>query len=103
MRTHTAILAAAMATGAALALVPDSAAARVYIDIGVAPPPPPVVVVPPPRVGYVWAPGYWYWTGRRHVWHDGYWLRERRGYHWVGPRWVPYGPRWRYAPGYWAR
>jgi len=103
MRMHTAILAAALATGTALALVPPTAEARVYVDINVAPPPPRVVVAPPPRVGYVWAPGYWYWSGRSHVWHDGYWMRERRGYHWVGPAWEPRGPRWHYTPGYWAR
>lgn len=103
MRMHTAILATALAAGAALALVAPTAEARVYVDIGVAPPPPRVVVAPPPRVGYVWAPGYWYWSGHRHVWHDGYWMRERRGYHWVGPAWEPRGPRWHYTPGYWAR
>ncbi len=101
MRLPAILLAATLAAGALVA--PTASEARVYVDIDVAPPPPRVVVVPPPREGYVWAPGYWYWTGHRHAWRDGYWLRERRGYHWVGPAWEPRGPRWHYVPGYWAR
>lgn len=101
MRLPAILLATALAGTAAI--TPATSQARVYVDIGIAPPPPRVVVAPPPRMGYVWAPGYWYWNGHRHVWHDGYWLRERHGYRWVGPHWEPYGPRWRYMPGYWAR
>ena len=55
------------------------ASARVYIDVDIAPPPVRVEVVPVARVGYVWAPGYWYWSGHQHVWVGGgdepAWLR----------------------------
>lgn len=103
MRMQTAICALTLAAAAALA--PRASEARVYVNVDIAPPPPRTIVVPDPRPGYVWAPGYWYWNGshRRHDWHEGYWIRERHGYHWVGAHWEPYGPRWRYVPGYWAR
>jgi WXXGXW repeat (2 copies) len=87
-----------LAIGAATAPAVSQAA----VIIGVAPPPVRVEAVPVPRVGYVWAPGYWRWNGSTHVWVSGYWLHARPGYHWVAPRWSAYGPRWRYAPGYWA-
>lgn len=101
MRIQTAILALALAAGAAFA--PATSQARVFVDIRVAPPATRVEVVPAPRLGYVWAPGYWAWNGRAHVWHGGYWLRERHGYHWNAPAWTPRGGRWHYSQGYWAR
>jgi hypothetical protein len=78
-------------------------AARLVVDVDVAPPPVRVEVVPGPRVGYVWAPGYWRWNRGRHVWVRGYWIRERRGYHWVPQRWEERGKRWRFETGRWAR
>lgn len=101
MRIQTAVCAIVLATGAALA--PLSSHAGVFVDIGVAPPAARVEVVPAARVGYVWAPGYYYWNGRAHIWRGGYWIRNRPGYHWVAPAWTPNGARWHYAPGYWAR
>jgi hypothetical protein len=101
MRMQAAVWGLILATGAALA--PATSEARVYVDVGVAPPAARVEVIPGARRGYVWAPGYYAWDGRAHVWHGGYWIRERPGYHWVAPAWTPYGHRWRYAPGYWAR
>ena len=73
------------------------------VDIDVRPPPPRVVVVPAPRVGYVWAPGYWRWDGRRHVWVDGRWLRERRGEHWVPAHWEERRGRFHFEDGHWER
>jgi|GEM_PF-936278 len=79
------------------------ASAGIGIDVRIAPPPPRVVVVPPPRAGFVWAPGYWRWNGRRHVWVEGHWLRARRGFHWVPEHWVERRGHYRFVPGHWAR
>jgi hypothetical protein len=102
MAIRNRILLAAVALSAALVSVPGMA--RTFVEIQVAPPPPQVEVVPAPRVGYVWAPGYWRWNGRRHVWINGRWVGERRGWHWVPEAWVQ-GPngRWHLVPGRWVR
>jgi len=93
---------AAVAAAGALPAAP-AAQARTYVDvnIGVAPPPPRYerVVV---RPGYVWVPGYWGWSGHRHVWHRGYYVAERRGYHYVPARWDRDGRYWRFHEGYWG-
>ena len=73
------------------------------VDIVVRPPPARVLVVPASRPGYVWAPGYWRWSGRRYSWVDGVWLRERRGFGWEPAHWEERGGRWHFEPGHWAR
>jgi hypothetical protein len=73
------------------------------IEVEIAPPPPRVIEVPPPRHGYVWAPGYWRYEGRRHVWVDGRWMKERRGRHWVADHWEPHDGHYRYERGHWER
>jgi hypothetical protein len=102
MAIRNRILLAAVALSAAFVSLPGTA--RTFVDIEIAPPPPRVEVVPGPRVGYVWAPGYWRWNGRRHVWITGRWVGERRGFHWGPEAWVQ-GPngRWHLRPGRWAR
>jgi hypothetical protein len=91
-------------TAATVYTLPAEARTYIGINLGYAPPPPPPryerVVA---REGYVWAPGYWRWNGRRHVWINGYWMRGRPDYNWVGPRWEPYGHRARFHAGYWGR
>jgi len=67
-----------------------------------APPPPPVVAYAPPyaRPGYTWIGGYYYPYGGRYVWRGGYWARPP----YVGARWI--APRYyghRYYGGYWRR
>lgn len=101
MSIRARIVVAALALGAIA--VPVASEARVYLDVEVAPPPPRVEVVPAPRVGYVWAPGYWNWNGRRHVWVGGSWQRERRGYHWAPHNWVQRDGRWHFDRGHWER
>ncbi len=90
-----------------LSAVPlESARAQASFDLRIGtPPPPPRVVVepPPPRRGYVWAPGYWNWNGRRHVWVDGNWVRERRGYHYAAPEWRQDGDRYGFRRGRFER
>ncbi len=73
----------------------------VAIDIGTPPPAPRLEVIPPPRVGYVWAPGYWAWTGRHHEWVGGRWLLARDGYSHVPGRWEHRGGRWVFEPEHW--
>ena len=73
------------------------------VDIDVRPPPERIVVVPAARAGYVWAPGYWRWDGRRHVWVDGRWMRERRDAHWVPAHWEERHGRWHFEDGHWER
>jgi WXXGXW repeat (2 copies) len=69
----------------------------------VPPPPPRAEHAPPHRDGYVWAPGYWYWTGRFYRWESGTWVYERRGRQWVPDHWERLGKQWRYVPGHWDR
>jgi len=78
-------------------------AAGASIDVEVSPPPARVEVVPPPRSGYVWAPGYWRWEGRRHIWVQGRWIRERPGYYWVPEHWVKRHGRYHFIRGHWKR
>ncbi|MGH8227435.1 MAG: YXWGXW repeat-containing protein [Steroidobacteraceae bacterium] len=80
------------------------ASAGIGIDIRIAPPPPPAhLVVPRPRRGFVWAPGYWRWSGRRHVWVGGHWMRARRGFHWAAGHWVARRGRYHFVRGRWVR
>ena len=69
MSIRTAMLCAGLALGAIVA--PGLASARTYVEVDIAPPAPRYEVIPEARVGYVWAPGYWTWSHRRHVWVNG--------------------------------
>ncbi|PUA18176.1 YXWGXW repeat-containing protein [Glaciimonas sp. PCH181] len=82
----------------------SEAQAQVVVGVGVAPPPPRYEVIPPPRGGFVWAPGFWRWNGRRHVWVGGHYIRARPGYRYYEPRWER-GDRgdWRFRERGWER
>jgi len=80
-----------------LATVP-SVAAEMTSDVA---PPPARVERFEPRDGYVWAPGYWEWSGRSYHWFSGTYLPERRGAHWVPDRWEQVGPHWQHVAGHW--
>jgi hypothetical protein len=56
-----------------------------------------------PHDGYVWAPGYWEWSGRSYHWVSGTYLPERRGAHWVSDRWQQVGSQWQHVAGHWER
>ena len=77
--------------------------ARAEIIVDVRPPPPRVLVLPAERPGYVWAPGYWRWSGHRHDWVDGHWMRARHGWHWVPSHWEGRHGRFHFVEGHWAR
>jgi WXXGXW repeat (2 copies) len=90
-----------VALGVGSGILPTLASARVNVEIDVAPPAPRVEVVPAARAGYVWAPGYWNWSGHEHVWVGGRWVGERHGHHWVNDRWVEHNHHWRREEGHW--
>jgi len=69
----------------------------------IAPPPPRIVVAPAPRIGWVWSPGYWCWTGRDYFWIAGAWLPERRGYGYVPAHWERAPSGWIFVPARWRR
>jgi hypothetical protein len=99
MSIKTAMFCVAMGAGAAL--VPSVGSARVYVDVDVAPPPPRVEVIPHERHGYVWAPGYWNYTGHHHVWVNGRYIHEHHGHHWVADAWEDRNGRWHFVAGHW--
>ncbi len=96
------LCAIALAVGLAALAAPAAARPYVGVSIGVAPPPLRVEHVGV-RPGYTWAPGYWRWSGGRHVWAGGYWVAARPGYRYASARWVHEGPAWRFHRGYWHR
>jgi len=98
------IYAAAMIALSAAAFMPATSMAQVGVSvvIGNEPPPPRFESVPAARHGYVWAPGYWNWDGRRHVWLSGHWESEHSGLSWHRAEWVREGGGWRFAPGGWV-
>lgn len=69
------------------------------------PPPPRYERVPPPPRGrreWVWAPGYWRWSGRGYVWVGGHYVeRPRHEAVWVPGHWAARGPQWVWIPPHW--
>ena len=64
----TLALATMIALGAAAwTPLPSMAQNGFNLVINTAPPAPRFETVPAARHGYVWAPGYWNWDGRRHA------------------------------------
>jgi WXXGXW repeat (2 copies) len=66
-----------------------------------APPPARDERAPAPRDGYVWAPGYWEWSGRAYSWVPGRFIFGHRGAHWVSDRWDQVGSQWEHVSGHW--
>ncbi|WP_211452287.1 YXWGXW repeat-containing protein [Collimonas antrihumi] len=99
------LCAAALIAVSVTAFMPTQAMAQigVNITIGTPPPPPRYEVVPAPRVGYIWAPGYWNWDGRRHVWAGGHWEMARNGYLYDRPEWRQGGNGWELRRGGWRQ
>jgi len=65
------------------------------------PPPPWTVERVRPRPGYIWAPGYWRWDGRRYVSVRGHYERQRPGYHYAPGRWEHRRDGWHWHAGAW--
>ena len=83
-------------------LGPECASAAEDIVVDNPPPAARVEHEPPHRDGYVWAPGYWEWSGSSFRWASGTWVSERRG-HWVADHWDQIGNQWHYVKGHWER
>ena len=77
--------------------------AQININISVAPPAPQYEVDPAIPAGYVWAPGYWGWTGERHVWVRGRTIVYREGYRWEPDRWEQRERGYFHTAGHWQR
>lgn len=94
------LLAWCIAVGSVATITASSASADVYVRI--APPAPRYEVAPALAPGWVWAPGYWNWSGRKYVWVSGHRMHAR-GHHgqWVPDRWVEDHGRWRREHGHW--
>jgi hypothetical protein len=103
MRNRLLLKVAGMAVAGWIASAGTASAAAVYVRIA---PPRPVVerVAVAPRPGYVWAGGYYRWSGRAYVWVPGQWLRPPRARAvWVAPRWdyVPARHSYVFVAGFW--
>ena len=100
-RIHLSLLTALnLSTIAAIALSTPSAGAETTSNVA---PPPARTERYAPRDGYIWAPGYWEWTGRSYHWVSGTYLLEPRGAHWVPDRWEQVGAHWQRVAGHWER
>jgi hypothetical protein len=77
--------------------------AQVRINVNIAPPAPQYEVVPAIAPGYAWAPGYWGWTGERHVWVRGRSIVRREGYSWAPDRWEQRDRGYYRTAGHWER
>lgn len=101
--TRKILCAVALAALSAGAMLPNVAQAQVgvSITIGTPPPPPRYERMPAPRVGFVWAPGFWDWSGNTHVWVGGRWEQERVGYDYVRPEWRQGSNGWVLDRGGW--
>jgi len=77
--------------------------AQISFNINIAPPAPQYEVVPNIAPGYVWAPGYWGWTGDRHVWIRGRAIAQRQGYNWAPDRWEHRDGGYYRAAGHWEQ
>ena len=78
-----------------------SSAASTGVETDVPPPVARNEGVPAARDGYVWAAGYWSWTGHGYSWIPGHYIYERRGAHWVPDHWDQAGSHWQYVSGHW--
>jgi hypothetical protein len=77
--------------------------AQISVNISLAPPAPQYEVVPGVQPGYVWAPGYWAWSGERHVWVRGRTIAQREGYRWEPDRWDQRDQNYYRTAGHWQR
>ena len=77
--------------------------AQVSFQVYLAPPAPQYEVVPIIAPGYVWAPGYWGWSGDHHVWVRGRSIVQRDGYRWEPDRWDQRNSGYYRTVGHWEQ
>jgi YXWGXW repeat-containing protein len=73
------------------------------VDVQTAPPPPLVEVRPQQPPNTVWIPGYWQWSGNRHVWVGGRWSAQKPGMRWQPDHWERRGNQYHLTRGQWTR
>lgn len=101
-RTHVLRnLSLSVALCAGLAAAP--AQAQINLNITVGPPALQYEPVPVMQPGYVWAPGYWGWSGERHVWMRGRPIMQREGYRWDPDGWDHRDGKYFRKAGHWER
>jgi hypothetical protein len=79
-------------------------APAVEVQVREAPPPLPDYEQPPcPEDGYLWAPGYWAWSGADYSWVPGTWVQPPRvGVLWTPGYWGFVGGVYAFHAGYWG-
>jgi hypothetical protein len=77
--------------------------AQVSFNVNIGPPAPQYELVPAMSPGYVWAPGYWAWSGERHVWVRGRSIVQRTGYNWAPDRWDQRNSGYYRTAGHWEQ
>lgn len=84
--------------------IPAASSAGVFVSINIAPPVLPVYVQPPvPGDGYIWMPGYWAYGDEGYYWVPGTWvLAPRVGVLWTPPWWGWSGGYYVFHAGYWG-
>jgi len=89
----------------AVALVPASSFAGVFISVNFAPPILPVYEQPPcPDEGLMWVPGYWAYGDDGYYWIPGTWVpAPYEGALWTPPYWGWENNFYIFHPGYWGR
>jgi hypothetical protein len=111
LRLTLAACAAALLTACVVAPAPVAApygypgapAGAVYAPVA---PPAPYYEAQPalPFVGAIWIPGFWNWTGGRHVWQPGRYEQPRAGYRYQPYQWAPaQRGGWALRGGGWVR
>src|SRR5580658_2097036 len=91
-----------------LSLLPALSMAQVGVSVSVnlAPPELPVYEQPPiPGDGYLWAPGYWYWSddAQDYYWVPGTWVEAPEpGLLWTPGYWGSDGGAFLWHPGWWG-
>ncbi len=74
-------------------------------EVTQAPPPPqPETRGAPPGPGQEWIPGFWGWSGSRHVWNPGHWTAPPQpGMSWHEPKWENRRGKWVFEEGKWEQ
>jgi hypothetical protein len=103
MKRTNAIRSLLLSVSLAGAVLAAPAYAQVSFNISIAPPAPYYETVPTLSPGYVWAPGYWGWSGERHVWIRGRGIQQREGYNWAPDRWEQRSGSYYRTAGHWEQ